>query len=234
MCGRYAIGKSGEDLAKTLGVHFPASALAWEPTYSLAITNSAPVVRERLVDGGELQREGALLRWGVPDPAPERLGKPMQNARLSSIHFFEVWKNLYRAGMRVVAPMSGYFEWIETKPKYKVPIFIHDPAAPLLLAAGLWSPDETYTVITVQGKDAAGEVHNRMPLFLDPELMGSWLNPEALAPKDGAALLKDVRAGSDVIASKLYTHPVSRELNNVRTAPREDPRLLEPVDLAKA
>ncbi|WP_284762044.1 SOS response-associated peptidase [Arthrobacter sp. efr-133-R2A-63] len=234
MCGRYAIGKSGEDLAKTLGVHFPSSALAWEPTYSLAITNSAPVVRERLADGGELLREGALLRWGVPDPAPERLGKPMQNARLSSIHFFEVWKNLYRAGMRALVPMSGYFEWIETKPKYKVPIFIHDPAAPLLFAAGLWSRDETFTVITVQGKDAAGEVHNRMPLFLDPELMGSWLNPEALAPKDGAALLRDVRAGSDIIASKLNTHPVSRELNNVRTAPREDPRLLEPVDLASA
>lgn len=102
MCGRYAIGKSGEDLAKTLGVHFPA----FEPAYSLAITNSAPVVRERLVAGGELQREGALLRWGVPDPAPERLDKPMQNARLSSIHYFDVWKNLYRSGMRAAVPMS--------------------------------------------------------------------------------------------------------------------------------
>jgi hypothetical protein len=36
------------------------------------------------------------------------------------------------------------------------------------------------------------------------------------------------------MTSRLNTHPVSRELNTVRTAPREDPGLLEPVKLARA
>lgn len=125
--------------------------------------------------------------------------------------------------------MSGYFEWIEPRPKFKVPIFIHDPESPLLLAAGLWSADDTFTVITTEGKDAAGEVHDRMPLFLDPGMVDAWLNPEALESKDSSALLRDVKDGADALAGGLQTYEVSRELNNVRTAPREDPRLLEPA-----
>lgn len=50
------------------------------------------------------------------------------------------------------------------------------------------------------------EVHGRMPLFLDPGLTGSWLNPEALAPKDGFALLRDVRAGSDNLQQRGAVH----------------------------
>lgn len=228
MCGRYAIGFEGQDLAKTLGVHFPSE---WEPSYSLAITNSAPVMRERLAEGGELERQGGLLRWGVPDPAPERKGRPMQNARLSSLHYFAVWKELFGTGQRLVAPMQGWFEWIEPRPKHKQPIFIHDPEAPLLLAAGLWAADGTFTIITVKGKDAAGEVHDRMPLLLDDALVGDWLNPAGLSPRDGAALLREVRGGSDRIAGRLGTRAVSRDLNNVRTVRRDDPALLDPVEL---
>jgi len=208
-------------------VHFPA----FEPAFSLAITNHAPVMRERLVEGGELERQGGLLRWGVPDPAPERKGKPMQNARLSSLHYFAVWKELFGSGQRLSAPMQGYFEWIEPRPKYKQPIFIHDPEVPLLQAAGLWAEDGTFTIITVKGVDAAGEVHDRMPLFLEDNMVANWLNPEALAPKDGAALLREVRAGSDRIAKQLRTYPVTRELNNVRTVERDDPGLLQPIEL---
>jgi len=112
-----------------------------------------------------------------------------------------------------------------------VPIFIHNPEAPLLLAAGLWATDGTFTIITVKGKDAAGEVHDRMPMLLDDTLLGDWLNPAGLSPKDGTALLKEVRDGSDRIAGRLGTRPVTRELNNVRTVRRDDPTLLDPVEL---
>ena len=68
----------------------------------------------------------------------------------------------------------GYYEW--TGPKgAKQPHFIHNDE--LLAAAGLtWTMDvarerhRVFVVVTREARDASGDVHDRMPAFLTPDL----------------------------------------------------------------
>lgn len=71
--------------------------------------------------------------------------------------------------------MSVYYGWVTT-PDGKQPYYLHSADEnELLPAAGLFefSKDTTdqwqmtFTVLTRTGVDAAGEVHDRMPVFLD-------------------------------------------------------------------
>lgn len=48
--------------------------------------------------------------------------------------------------------------------------FTHLFCAPVTL-------DPTSTIITRTGEDSAGEVHDRMPVFLTPVARGAWLKP---------------------------------------------------------
>ena len=81
--------------------------------------------------------------------------------------------------------MRGYFEWTGDKTP-KTPQFLHGDGP--LSAAGLtWSMELPYgeksrcfVVITLEARDASGEVHDRMPVFLTPDTWDAWLTPEKL------------------------------------------------------
>jgi len=138
------------------------------------------------------------------------------------------------AGQRAIVPMTGYYEWVEMDDG-KQPYFIH-AGDELLAAAGLYAARKegdqwklTLTVITREATDASGEVHDRMPVFLTRDAWEDWLSPEKLEDKEGALAM--LRAVSDEISAKILTHPVSREVNNVRKLTRTDPNLVEPITL---
>lgn len=138
-------------------------------------------------------------------------------------------------------PMTGYYEWqetIEDGRKVKNPSYVHGVDDELLLAAGLLAfhreSDEddwrtTFTIITRTGEDAAGEVHDRMPVFLTPSAWDTWLYPEKVAKDEAGELLDLLDADSRAVASTLLTRPVSRTVNNVRTLDRHDPGLIAPA-----
>jgi len=140
-----------------------------------------------------------------------------------------------------LVPMTGYYEWqeaLEDGKKVKNPSYVHAPGDELLLAAGLLAfhrqdGDEewrtTFTIITRTGEDAAGEVHDRMPVFVTPASWDTWLAPEKVAKDEAGALLDLLDIESRSVASTLQTRPVSRAVNNVRTLNRHDPRLIDPA-----
>ena len=142
---------------------------------------------------------------------------------------------------RVLVPMTGYYEWeeaVEDGRKVKIPNYVHAPGDELLLAARLLAfhreSDEddwrtTFTIITRTGEDAAGEVHDRMPVFLTPAAWGTWPAPEKIAKNEAGALLDLLDGESRAVASTLQTRPVSRAVNNVRTFDRHDQSLIAAV-----
>lgn len=133
------------------------------------------------------------------------------------------------------------YEWqesVDDGKKVKNPSYIHAPADELLLAARLLAfhregDDEDwrapFTIITRTGEDTAGEVHDRMPVFLTPAAGDTWLDPEKIGKDRADDLLDLLDVESRTIAATLRTRPVSRAVNNVRALDRHDADLIKPA-----
>jgi hypothetical protein len=88
----------------------------WHGSYSIAPTDSAPIVRDRS-DGRFLE----LVRWDWEKPNM-RPGAPLINARVEKLAT-GFWAPAFTAA-RCVVPMRGYFEWTGEKGA-KFPHYLH-------------------------------------------------------------------------------------------------------------
>jgi putative SOS response-associated peptidase YedK len=93
--------------------------------------------------------------------------------------------------------------------------------------AGLWErwekgeePIETCTLITTDANAVVGQVHNRMPVILDPGSFDRWLDPNEQRAEVLQALLVPLPDDS------LTTYPVSKLVNNPRN---QGPQCIEPA-----
>lgn len=239
MCGRYSVAVSGTALVEVLELDGTDTGFEWSPTYSVAPRTRAPVVRDRLV-GDQRVREALLPAWGLRPSWAKAEGPRPINARLETAATNGMFRSAFSSA-RALVPMTGYYEWqeaVEDGKKVKNPTYVYGPDDALLLAAGLiafhrnGNDDQwrtTFTIITRTGEDAAGEVHDRMPVFLTPAAWDTWLAPEKIDKGQAGDLLDLLETESRTIASTLRTHPVSRAVNNVRTLNRHDPGLITPI-----
>lgn len=211
----------------------------WKGVYSIAPTQSAPIVREWAGSDGEVHREATLARWDWEKPPSMPQSRPLINARIEKLAAGS-WVGPFSTS-RCIVPMLGYYEWTGTKTP-KTPHFLHGDD--LLAAAGLtWHVNvdgertRCFVVVTREARDASGEVHDRMPAFLTRDLWDEWLNPVSLTVKGdtGAsranreALLAELVSSSDIVAGTVREHIVDQRVNNSRTADPHDPGLIEPV-----
>lgn len=205
----------------------------YQGSFSLAPTDPVPIVREHL-DEGTIERELQLARWDFR-PHWRTDSRPLINARLESVAEKPTFRDAF-VSRRAIVPMSGYFEWTGL-PKDKTPHYV-SAGGELLSAAGLYAfrkigeGDEweiSCVVITRTAVDAAGEVHDRMPVFLTPDVWDDWLTPEQLTDKAGA--LSMLGHASDVVAATLESWVVDRKINSVRSVDPADPLIIEPIDV---
>ncbi|HEX7355437.1 MAG TPA: SOS response-associated peptidase [Mycobacteriales bacterium] len=206
MCGRYASARSTADLATLLGAADETGERLVEPDYNVAPTKDVPaaVVRDD-------RRRLVALRWGlVPSWARDpRIGNRLINARVETVAAKPAFRAAF-ARRRCLLPADGYYEWkppAEGRPSAKnpkQPYYLHPADGGLLVMAGLyeiWKDAEgrplwTSTVITTQAADEQGEIHDRAPLMVPPDLWERWLDPAvpgdellgALPPAVGAAI----------------------------------------------
>ncbi|MFC7457042.1 SOS response-associated peptidase [Brachybacterium sp. GCM10030267] len=236
MCGRYVLEIDAEGQMRAYAAQ-PARELDWYPIFSIAPRTKAPVVREYVDESGQLQRTLELARWGFqPSWAKEKGPRPI-NARFETAASNGMFRAAF-ASSRAVVPMSGYYEWVETETG-KQPYYVHPTDERLLHAAGLTTAaqnadgewDVSFTIITREARDAAGDVHDRMPAFLDEDLLADWLAPGKLDATGRERLHGELGDVSERQAQTLVTHPVDRRVNNTRTVNRTDPGLIAPLIL---
>ncbi|MCB0909726.1 MAG: SOS response-associated peptidase [Nocardioidaceae bacterium] len=245
MCGRYASSRRPEDLVEEFEIAANRVAEPLAADYNVAPTKPVYAVVERPPSRESDQppeRQLRVLTWGlVPswakDPA---IGNRMINARMETVADKPAFRRAF-AARRCLLPADGYFEWYPTdqlgkggKP-VKQPFFIRPADHGILAMAGLYEiwrdpakaddePDRfrwTCTVITTQAEDAVGHIHDRMPLMVEPDRWGRWLDPR-VSGDDLLDLLVPAAPG------RLEAYPVATLVNNVRNNGAE---LLDPLPL---
>ena len=168
----------------------------------------------------------------------------MINARLETVAEKPAFKRAFSA-RRCILPADGFYEWYvlepaggstgrgRGKPK-KQPFFIHRADGGLLVMAGIYeiwrdphkdAADDsawlrTCSVITTQATDAAGHIHDRMPMVITRDAIDAWLDPTITNATEALELLAVTEAGS------LEAYAVSTDVNSVEN---NNPSLVEPL-----
>ena len=181
----------------------------------------------------------------MPSWAKDRsIGSRMINARLETVAEKPAFAKAFRS-RRCVLPADGFYEWYApdapapvgdkrpAKPR-KQPFFLHRADGGLLVMAGIYEiwrdptkdrDDDsawlrTCSIITTKATDAAGHIHDRMPLVVPRDALDQWLDPALTEPGQALALL------SVTEGEALEAYAVSTEVNSVQN---NDPSLLRPL-----
>ncbi len=192
-------------------------------------------------------RELRVVRWGlVPYWAKDpKIGSRLINARAETVDSKPAFRQAFKR-RRCLLPADGYYEW--QRPDggesdspggkgagAKQPYYIFREDGGPLAFAGLYElwrdaalPDDherawlwTATIITTSAPDDLGQIHDRMPMVIEPERWAEWLDPAANDPADLMALLAPAASGG------LTSYPVSQAVNSVRN---NSPELIERVE----
>jgi putative SOS response-associated peptidase YedK len=223
MCARLFLPASPEDLAAFLEIDV-SELPALEPRYNIAPTQDVLVVRATPDRG----RRASLLRWGlVPHVTRDpKTADRLINARSETAGTRGVFRHLLRE-RRCVVPAAGFYEWKKIG-RVRQPYAIR-PQNGLIGLAGLWDAWEgkghrleTFTILTTEPNEAITKIHDRMPVVLEREQIGAWLDPGRDAG-DIARLMRPYPA------DRLIIEPVSTRVNR---ADFEDPSCLVPVEVA--
>ena len=230
MCGRYGlVGVSWERIAEALDRPLEAP----DPPelvsrFNIAPTQAAPIVRLR-----EGLAEGALARW---DLVPRWWRKPLEEKRLATFNArveTVAEKPMFRDAVRYrrcLVPASYFIEW-RTEGGAKQPYRIGRADGGLMMLAGIWdrwsgtargapAAFDSFSILVGPPNPLVARLHNRMPVILQPEDCGTWL--------EGA--LDAALATAGVFPSQLMSAvPVDRAINNARTDGPDRDDLIAPL-----
>jgi putative SOS response-associated peptidase YedK len=145
---------------------------------------------------------GELLRWGLVPSWAKSLdtGLKMINARVETAPERPAFRRAFER-FRCLIVADGFYEW---RPREgatgspKQPFHITRDDGGLFSFAGLWSiwhgSDDhvlrTCAILTTAANPAIASLHDRMPVILDPETEGEWLDTST-----PSARLAEVLAG---------------------------------------
>lgn len=208
MCTRYVFTDPAEAIRDLFRITAPLP--NWPPSWNVAPTHIMPVIRP--IDGG---REIAMMEWGLI-PFFSKDGKrsfTTFNARAEELRSKPMYREPFKT-RRCIVPATGYIEFTGPKGEKTAHLFTRSDGQPIALG-GLWDRwrnadkserKETYTVVTTDPSDFAGQFHDRMPLVLELESVEAWLQA---GTEEAAALMKPA-------ADVLQERALGKAINNVK------------------
>jgi len=154
----------------------------------------------------------------------------MINARAETV----ADKPAYRAAFRLrrcLIPADGFYEW-EPKDRGKLPHYFYAADRSPLALAGLWASWEdpesgdrvrTCTIVTGKPSDVVSPIHDRMPVILEPNDYGLWLDHKVQRIEELSDLF------SPAAENILDIVPVSTYVNK---AGHEGPQCVAPLQIS--
>ena len=211
MCGRFTLISPGEVLAEFFEL---VDTPTVSPRYNIAPTQAVGVVRR---DRDRDIRRFDLMQWGlIPSWAKDpTIGNRMINARSETA----ATKPSFRSAVkyrRCLLPTDGFYEWKAISgQKRKQPYYIRMVDRRPFAFAGLWEhwegPDgaaiDSCTILTTEPNEMMADIHDRMPVILDPKDFAQWLDPEVKTADVLHPPLRSYPAGG------MTAYPVSTMVN---------------------
>lgn len=212
MCGRYSFILEDELIRERFGVTVRSA--IYKARYNCAPSQKLAVISNE--DPGIL----SIYQWGlIPFWAKEKtIGNKLINAKSETILEKPSFRNSFRH-RRCLVPADGYYEWKKDADKTPFRITLKDKSP--FAFAGIWDrwtdpagePVDSFSIITTASPPGMIEIHERMPVILDPENEKRWLgktNEDELI-----GMLKAFPT------EKLTAFPVSKLVNSPRNDTRE-------------
>ena len=205
MCGRYASSRRPQDLIEEFEVvddrvKEPLRARLQRRAHQGGLRRRRAAAVRGQVEAEPPQRQLRALRWGlIPSWAKDpSIGNRMINARMETVAEKPAFRRAF-ASRRCLLPADGYFEWYPTDELGQG----RQAAASSRSSSGrkdggvardgrplrdLARPHPrrgrprgrfrwTCTVITTEAEDDVGMIHDRMPLMVERDRWGAWLDP---------------------------------------------------------
>ena len=224
MCGRFTQTAAPEVIAEHFQLDEP---LLFKPRYNIAPSQQVAAIR---LNPDAAKRECILLRWGlIPSWAKDaKIGNQCINAKAETVAEKPSFRSAFKK-RRCLVIADGFYEW-RVEGKQKQPMWIGMKSKRPFAFAGLWEhwklaegePIESCTIITTEPNKLMQNIHNRMPVILNPQDYDLWLDPTMQQEETVNRLLRPF------ISDELVAYPVSTLVNN----PRHDaPQCLEPVSV---
>ena len=227
MCGRYRLSRRKQVVEE----YFEAASgeEEWAPRYNIAPTQPVPVIRQ---DPKEPAPRLSLVRWGlIPSWAKDSSAAArMINARSETAATKPAFRDALKS-RRCLVPADGFYEW-QRAGKSKQPYCFEVDDGQLFAFAGIWdhwkdasgNAVETGSILTTTPNAVTSPIHDRMPVILDPDGYGLWLDPG----------MKDVSVASELLkpydARLMRCYPISARINHTVN---DDEECSAPVELAK-
>ncbi|MBK9209948.1 MAG: SOS response-associated peptidase [Anaerolineales bacterium] len=210
MCGRFTLTVDPAELKDAFGDFiFPTQ---FAPRFNIA--PSQPV----LAIPNDGKNKADFFLWGlIPSWAKDPgIANKLINARGETVAEKPSFRGSFKY-KRCLILTDGFYEWkagegIKTKTPYFIHMKDHQPFA----FAGLWdewhSPDgntlRTCTIITTEPNELMSTLHNRMPVILDKQDYGAWLDAAPQTPERLMPLIQPFPA------DRMSAHPVSTFVNS--------------------
>lgn len=203
MCGRFTIQYTWAEYYESLNL-IPASAKGRNdpPRY-----NVCPGQTVGTLVKGEDGYDVIDPVWGlIPFWAKDAKFKPI-NARGETVHEKSMFKQSFKS-KRCLIPANSYYEWVRPDPKTALPYNIHLMSKAPFFFAGIWSQNDklettTCAIITTSPHENIAEIHDRMPVILEPGVCEEWMDQETSV--DRASELLDENQGADLVAYRVGT-----------------------------
>ena len=232
MCGRFVLVdwygiEQRFDLPeadlRNISEHYSESGDAPAPRYNIAPTQDVLVIRN-----DSSQNRAEMMRWGlVPSWAKDpKIGSRMINARSETLAEKPSFRTAYRR-RRCLIVADGFYEW-KRDGKTRTPMRIMLDSGQLFALAGLWEawkrPDDSWmmscAIVTTSANDLVADIHDRMPVILDPDVESVWLDSD----------LDDTAALSELLvpypSERMTAYEVSRIVNS---AANDVPECIAPI-----
>lgn len=158
-----------------------------------------------------------LLHWGlIPSWAKDAsIGNKTSNARSETAAEKPSFRHAFKS-QRCLVPVDGWYEW-KRAGKNKQPYFHHRADQKVIWLAGLWEhwinpendkPLLSFSILTREAVGNAANIHDRMPVCMNPNKAELWLNNDLQDRERIESLMHDMPKEDFEI------YPVTVEMNS--------------------